>query len=265
MPLESADRDRRNMWECALTESRDDPHYYNQLWLDLIEIYCQMYLSYETDRLMAIQGLVDQVPPSNREDNGYIAGLFKLGLVKGSGLAWCNSTPRTEKATKFPSWSWASLGAGDLFFWHLEEVFTTVKSVNNFDISGQDVRSDGRLQLTGPLQEIHTSLLQDDNGSRIAIINKTYPFEIYFTFDTIGGVVAYEGSITLLALGVESGRALLEKNNETAEKHRRVIGLVLWPTGCKAREYIRIGEFHVTEIIKTTVWDHESERDIEIV
>lgn len=263
---EPADLDSRHVWEMALTESRDTPAYYNELWLDLIEDYCQMSLSYETDRLMAIQGLVDQAQPSSRADDGYIAGVFKPGIV--TGLAWCNPTPRIEKETKFPSWSWASLAPGDLYFHHFIGRFTTVKSVNDFDIIGRDVRSDGRLQLTGPLREIHTSLITNDNDSRFAILDKAYPFKLDFNFDTVGRVLSYTGDITLLALGwkVEWRTTKLPgEEMETTQKNRRVIGLALWPTGGKVAEYKRIGIFEALETVNSTVWDDALNQDVEIV
>ncbi|KAF4435928.1 hypothetical protein F53441_13385 [Fusarium austroafricanum] len=253
--IQRSSNDRVHVWETALTKSRDNAAYYNHLWPDLIEDYCQMNLSYETDRLMAIQGLVDQAQPSSRAGGGYIAGVYKPGII--TGIAWCNPTPRIEKETKFPSWSWASLAPGDLYFHHIDGEFTRMKSVNDFDITGRDVHSDGRLKLTGPLREMHTSLITSDNNSRFAIIDKVYPFKMDFNFDTVGRVLKYIGDITLLALGW--------KVEWREEQNRRVIGLVLWPTGGKAGEYRRIGIFEVLETTNSTVWDDAPNRDVEIV
>ncbi|KAM0186765.1 hypothetical protein ACHAPI_011549 [Fusarium lateritium] len=241
----------RHLWETALTESKDTPAYYEELWLDLIEDYCQMSLSYETDRLMAIQGLVDETKPSNRRDNEYIAGVFKLGIV--TSLAWSNPTPRVEKQSKFPSWSWASLAPGDLYFHHLAGRFAAVKSVNYFDITGRDHRADGRLQLTAPLREIHTNLIKNENDSRCAILDKAYPFNVDFQFDAVGCVPPFTGVVTLLALGwTVEWKASKQpgEQRETTQKTRRVVGLVLWPTGGQVTEYKRIGIFNVLERVE---------------
>lgn len=249
-----------NTWQFAVTASRDKPQ---DGWLVLVEDYCQMHLSYETDRLMAIEGLVRQVPPSSRDDDGYVAGLFKPGLVRG--LAWRNPNPRTEKVTQFPSWSWASLAAGDLFFDILDGRFASVKSISKFDVAGRDVHSDGRLKMTGPLREIHTTILQNVDGRRFAIIDKTYPFKMYFTFDAIGGIVTYTGILTILALGWRDEWHTTGPRGKDEEKNREVIGLVLRPTGVKAGEYTRIGIFDVLETMTSTAWEHVSKEDVEII
>lgn len=260
----SSDKVQRYVWSEALAELKNSYNhtYFNEVWLDLVEEYCQMSLSYESDRLVAIQGLVDQILLPN---DTYIAGMFQSFLIKG--LTWCNSAPTSEKVLSVPSWSWASLSAGNLYFWHLEGRLAKLESANPFDTMKQNPQSDGTINLKGPIMNLHTNTLQNEDGFHVAIISKTYPFKSYFYFDTLGGAPAYTGNMTLFALGCDLFRepSKTPSGDESTKRGRLVIGLVLWPVTGKVGWYRRIGMFQVREMTGTTEWDDEPKELIYII
>lgn len=260
----SSDKVQRYVWSEALSELKNSYNhgYFAEVWLDLVEEYSQMSLSYESDRLIAIQGLVDQILLPN---DTYIAGMFQSFMIKG--LAWCNSAPTSEKVPSIPSWSWASLSAGNLYFWHLEGRLATLESANPFDIMKQNPQSDGQMNLKGPTMNIHTNLLQSEDNSRIATISTTYPFKSYFYFDTLSRAPAYTGNMTLLALGWDLFResSKTPSGDESIKRGRLVIGLVLWPVTGKVGWYRRIGMFQVRETTKSTEWDDGTKESVYII
>ncbi|KAM0254728.1 hypothetical protein ACHAQJ_006510 [Trichoderma viride] len=263
---QSKHEDQGYIWAVALSQPRDSPYYTNEFWLDGVEEYCGMNLSYETDRLMAIQGLVDQLQSSNNQDEAYVAGIFKSGII--DGLSWSNHNPQTNKVTAFPSWSWASLSAGNLSFRHLSGKFATLKSAINFDITGRDANQNGRLQMAGPIRKLHTSVLRNESVSQIAVIDKAYPFTIYFNFDTVSRTPAYSGDILLFALGWQVISVAAKDDQgypEIIREDRLVVGLVLVETAVGSAEYKRIGAFEVQETAMSTEWDLRTKVPISIL
>ncbi|KAF4967247.1 hypothetical protein FSARC_5159 [Fusarium sarcochroum] len=74
-------------------------------WTTLLGMYTRMEFTYESDRLVAIQGLVDRLIDMHGDE--YFAGVFRSHLAKG--LLWENAYNKTEKALgEVPTWSWAS-------------------------------------------------------------------------------------------------------------------------------------------------------------
>lgn len=254
----------RYIWSTVLDHSRKQTAQFNEMWLDLIEDYGQMSLSFESDRLVAIQGLVDVLPPPNDADDLYIAGMFKSCMV--AGLTWCNPNPPSAKVAEVPSWSWASLAGGNFHFRYPRDRFTVLRSATQFDTLRRDASLNGRLELSGPLREMQTNLIREDQDShRVAIVSKDYPFKLYFTFDSIGGGPGHDGTATLLAVGFERSLEWSDSSDgevDGSETGRRVVGLVLWPEAGKVREYKRIGQFVVQETVETRAWDDMPKQDI---
>lgn len=77
-------------------------------WFRLASSYCKMDFTYNTDRLMAIQGIVDRV--GLFFPDRYVAGCFYSQLIPS--LAWfvggTNVHGKTENDLVAPSWSWIS-------------------------------------------------------------------------------------------------------------------------------------------------------------
>jgi len=84
----------------------------NKYWNYLIESYSSRTLTYETDRLVAIEGLA--VKFNEKLNDRYLAGIWHGDLLRD--LLWSrnSSTPRKWKDPKrkfvAPSWSWAAVG-----------------------------------------------------------------------------------------------------------------------------------------------------------
>ncbi|TVY34737.1 hypothetical protein LOCC1_G007171, partial [Lachnellula occidentalis] len=78
-------------------------------WYHTMEIYSHRIFTHETDRLIALSGLVAKVQISGDE---FLYGLWKSDLARG--LAWRITAQNEEDATdasltsSIPSWSWAS-------------------------------------------------------------------------------------------------------------------------------------------------------------
>ncbi|KAF4462448.1 hypothetical protein FALBO_10744 [Fusarium albosuccineum] len=75
-------------------------------WNRVVESYKGMSLTFETDRLVAIQGLADRLVTIHGGE--YFAGVFRSHLV--DGLLWNIKGACTEEEflSHYPSWSWAS-------------------------------------------------------------------------------------------------------------------------------------------------------------
>ncbi|KAH8592684.1 heterokaryon incompatibility protein-domain-containing protein, partial [Bisporella sp. PMI_857] len=79
------------------------------LWLETVEKYSCLKLSYETDRLPALSGLASRL--AQRFGTTYIAGLWKEDLPRAllwSRESYFGETIRSAAACT-PTWSWASL------------------------------------------------------------------------------------------------------------------------------------------------------------
>ena len=79
---------------------------YNIAFARLINYYSNLELSYESDILLALQGIVTQIEGITGDQN--VAGLWKKKL--GWNLCWSvmQPSPRRRHA-KVPTWSWASV------------------------------------------------------------------------------------------------------------------------------------------------------------
>ncbi|KAF4453062.1 hypothetical protein F53441_4293 [Fusarium austroafricanum] len=74
-------------------------------WTDLVSRYSKMNFTFETDRLVAIQGLANRLVDLHGDT--YFAGVFQSHLA--DGLLWKNSYDKANHALSgVPTWSWAS-------------------------------------------------------------------------------------------------------------------------------------------------------------
>ncbi|KAL4731966.1 hypothetical protein ACLX1H_000966 [Fusarium chlamydosporum] len=76
-------------------------------WFDMVPIYSSKELTYETDRLAAVQGIADEL--CSKHNDQYFAGMFRSCVIQG--LAWqrVRSNLDIRPNELFPSWSWASM------------------------------------------------------------------------------------------------------------------------------------------------------------
>ncbi|WKT40573.1 Heterokaryon incompatibility [Fusarium oxysporum f. sp. vasinfectum] len=74
-------------------------------WTELISRYSKMHFTFETDRLVAIQGLANRLVDLHGGE--YFAGVFRSHLA--DGLLWKNSYDKAHNALAgVPTWSWAT-------------------------------------------------------------------------------------------------------------------------------------------------------------
>ncbi|KAF4340619.1 hypothetical protein FBEOM_5465 [Fusarium beomiforme] len=74
-------------------------------WTELVSRYSNMQLTFETDRLVAIQGLANRLTDLHKGE--YFAGVFRSHLA--NGLLWKNGDNKAQNALdNVPTWSWAS-------------------------------------------------------------------------------------------------------------------------------------------------------------
>lgn len=74
-------------------------------WTELISRYSKMHFTFETDRLVAIQGLANRLVDLHGGE--YFAGVFRSHLA--GGLLWKNSYDKAHNALAgVPTWSWAT-------------------------------------------------------------------------------------------------------------------------------------------------------------
>jgi hypothetical protein len=85
------------------------------LWYKIVDYYCQLSLTYDSDRLPALSGIVSVL--STRLNSSYHAGLWKLDFLRG--LLWATTASDTVHTIRIkdysvPTWSWASVKVAKL-------------------------------------------------------------------------------------------------------------------------------------------------------
>lgn len=127
-------------------------------WLDLVHHYSAMNFSYDSDRPIALQGLVELL--QNRFSDTYVHGIWLPQLFRG--ILWRSvSVGRKVVSPRYPSWSWMSTTAavkfplefGQTFASRLEDdkQYAQILSVD----SSSDFEADGREMLFKQRDRLH--------------------------------------------------------------------------------------------------------------
>ncbi|OAL44100.1 HET-domain-containing protein [Pyrenochaeta sp. DS3sAY3a] len=102
------------LWKCKTIQvnergSREHAETYEDLsWLDLMEQYTGKHLSFESDRLYALHGIVAKEHSDRRGRFLFEYGVWEEHLLEE--ILWIrNVSDLEENGLKLPSWSWASL------------------------------------------------------------------------------------------------------------------------------------------------------------
>lgn len=99
-------------WKCKFTESHinDSDEWYDMGkysgWCELIEYYSECQLTKEGDRLVALQGIANEMQKAS-EDRYYL-GLW-CGELPGQLLWMGGNLKKNEELHGIPSWTWASM------------------------------------------------------------------------------------------------------------------------------------------------------------
>lgn len=101
---------------------------YDYTWREIVQQFSRLELSYETDRLLAIGAVAEQVQ-TVRAGEKYLAGLWSDSLHQD--LLWIKiSRDNPASPTAGPSWSWASWAVGPRgVTWRELENFTNVAEI----------------------------------------------------------------------------------------------------------------------------------------
>ncbi|KAL1612133.1 hypothetical protein SLS60_000356 [Paraconiothyrium brasiliense] len=108
--------DQSELFKALFEKRKDDEDTKNVIdraWSETVRQYAKLRLTFASDKLVALSGLVyhfSRVRPANDE---YLAGLWKSDLP--ASLLWYSSK-RSKRSDSYqaPSWSWASLEADDI-------------------------------------------------------------------------------------------------------------------------------------------------------
>lgn len=139
--------DNQIYWECRYMFTSEDG-YENKLWTQdrssawrdwsrdpisswrtIIHEYSGLQLTYERDRLPAIAAVANRMSLL-REGDVYIAGMWKDSIVLD--LCWycAPDDPKPRPKRMIPSWSWASTGGSQVWFYPLQPHGVELMSLN---------------------------------------------------------------------------------------------------------------------------------------
>jgi hypothetical protein len=106
------------MWECrhiCLDEKnvqQERKKHMDEDWDDLINTYTQSMLTYATDRLVALRGMINAIQQTRSDQNNF--GIWSDDMPRG--LLWSVESKGMEGMRDLPTWSWAAKD-GSKFIW----------------------------------------------------------------------------------------------------------------------------------------------------
>ena len=149
--------------------SRKDPQ---NVWLDIVEGYSKLSLTFATDRLPALSGLAQAMASSGPGEESYLAGFWRRDLpiallwypsvdgqpIRHGSLTYKSNAGVTKRNSDIPSWSWVSVST-PVSFPHFGDHHAAARVTARIDeICADPVTSDpygkcgpGRVVITGPL------------------------------------------------------------------------------------------------------------------
>lgn len=181
--LYGIDTERKRLIHSASDAEDNDPNTYYDRWLQLVQSYSQLELTYKTDRLPALSGIAYLV--ASKTKGTYIAGLWKEDVA--AGLLWyvwpCQPAISTYIA---PSWSWASATST----WTLNPTRRRFVNLKIIDVETKTSTSnpygeisEASLTVSGPLKRCHARQLIK-KGHRYYVLKSELPNKVRFALDT---------------------------------------------------------------------------------
>jgi hypothetical protein len=148
-------------WKCRKNQFDERQRYYDMRekneWEHLFQRYSDDEITYETDRLIALQGVVTQMSPT-------MEGTYHFGLWTHMPelLFWMMKVPQSNaKGPDAPSWSWASR-IGSKFFWKTIPQFGLGHCQELLVQNGIQVDGAGTLKTTALILEVLTAPVSDE-------------------------------------------------------------------------------------------------------
>jgi hypothetical protein len=242
--LYGIDFERKRLVYSASDANRNDRVTYYDRWLQLVQTYSQLELTYKTDRLPALSGIAHLVASKTRDT--YIAGLWKQDIA--AGLLWyvwpCQPATTTYVA---PSWSWASVMSA----WTLDPTRRRFVNLQIIDIHAELSTSNpygeisaASLTVSGPLKQCSTKQLIK-KGHRYYVF-KGEKLNVRFALDT--GLKHDIKSLHFWCLDCTIDKELdikMARSTQRRETFFRPHGLLLVCLDEEQRVYKRIGVFEV--------------------
>ncbi len=149
-------------WQCKETQFNEREMYYDMHqqrdWAHLLERYSEAALSDNTDRLIAVQGVANQM-------STIMAGQYHFGTWTHMPelLFWTMKQPEHHvEGPLAPTWSWGSR-EGPKFFWNrMRQFMAGMKDVTEKDLT---VDEHGALTITAPILEVQVAPVPEDWNS----------------------------------------------------------------------------------------------------
>ncbi|KAF3033298.1 hypothetical protein E8E11_003213 [Didymella keratinophila] len=172
---------KRLVYSASDADGNDRVTYYDR-WLQLVQTYSQLELTYKTDRLPALSGIAYLVASKTKDT--FIAGLWKQDIA--AGLLWyvwpCQPATTTYVS---PSWSWASVMSA----WTLDPTRRSFVHLKIVDMHAELSTSNpcgeistASLTVSGPLKRCNTKQLIK-KGHRYSVF-KGDKLNVRFAIDT---------------------------------------------------------------------------------
>lgn len=179
------DVDRKRLVHAASYDASNDRTRMYDSWLQLVQSYSRLELTYTTDRLPALSGIAHLV--ATKANDTYVAGLWKDDIA--AGLLWyvwpCQPEP-TAPTYIAPSWSWASTAG----VWTLEPARRRFLNVQVIDVHAQCSTSNpygevssASLTICGPMKRVATRQLLK-KGRRYFTLKGEIHITVRFALDS---------------------------------------------------------------------------------
>lgn len=258
--LYGIDTERKRLVHAPSDTGGNDRIAYYDRWLQLVQSYSQLELTYNTDRLPALSGIAYLV--ASRTNDSYIAGLWKEDIA--AGLLWyvwpCQPINPTYVA---PSWSWASAAST----WTLDP--TRRRFLNLKVVDAHTKLSTGNpygeisaasLTVSGPLKRCTTKQLIK-RGHRYYVLKgeNSNNVRVRFALDT--GLMNDIKSQHFWCLDCTMDKKLdieMARSAQRRETFFRPHGLLLIRPSQEKPIYKRIGVFEVYDVTERDTNWHET-------
>jgi hypothetical protein len=249
------DTDRKRFVFAASDTGDNTPSKYYDRWLQLVQSYSQLELTYKTDRLPALSGIASHV--ASKTKDVYVAGLWRDDIA--AGLLWY-VWPYQPVAPKYiaPSWSWASTGAT----WTLDPTRRRFVHLTVVDVQSELATSNpygeisaASLTVLGPIKQCLTSQLVKKGHRYYGLRDEELP-TVRFALDT--GHTKDLRSKNFWCLDCTTNKSLdIEMAQSTPRRATffRPHGLILVCLDAEKQTYKRVGVFEVYCVTsEDTVW-----------
>lgn len=143
-------------WLCRESELTERGNYRDlglaerKSWLHLLSSYSSKSLTYPSDRIHAIRGIVAQMQKTRNDEFLFDYGVWQNGLIEQ--LVWRQYEQNFDKdALQLPTWSWAATGGEKAWCIGGDRYVTDDITVSRNLVKALDVTSIGSLKVAGNL------------------------------------------------------------------------------------------------------------------